>query len=130
MATDGPKIIDGDTAHDTYWGIMDMYDNSISLERIKQEFPIEANFFDDFENEIYLTSLALAYWEIGLMDDSLIEKVKHTISKGIGVKVWTEECDEKTGKQRQQALNRLLKKISQTNDKVRKPKKYRKDIRM
>jgi glycine dehydrogenase len=26
MATDGVKIIDGDTAYDTYWGIMDLCD--------------------------------------------------------------------------------------------------------
>ncbi len=125
MATDGPKIIDGDTAHDTYWGIMDLYDNEVSLERIKQEFPFNVDDYDDFEYEIYITSLALAFWEIGLMNDSLLKKVNDTIIKGVGVKVWTEECDEKTGKQRHQALNRLIKKISKENEKVRKPKKYR-----
>jgi len=125
MATDGPKIIDGDTAHDTYWGVMDMYDSEVSLDKIKREFPYDTDYGDDFENEIYLTSLALAFWEIGLMNDSLLDKVNKTISKGVGVKVWTEECDEKTGKQRQQALNRLIKKISKENEKIRKPKKYR-----
>ena len=125
MATDGPKIIDGDTAHDTYWGIMDLYDNEVDVEKIKQEFPYDVD-YDDFDYEIYLTSLALAFWEIGLMDDLLLKKVNETIAKGVGVKEWTEECDEKTGKQRQQALNRLIKKISVQNEKIRKPKKYRK----
>lgn len=126
MATDGPKIIDGDTAHDTYWGIMDLYDNEVELEKIKQQFPYDADWFDDFDYEIYLTSLALAFWEIGLMDDLLLTKVNDTITKGVGVKVWTEEADEKTGKQRQRVLDRLLKKIRGKNEKIRKPKKYRK----
>ncbi|WP_282075601.1 hypothetical protein [Maribacter aquivivus] len=126
MATDGPKIIDGDTGHDTYWGIMDMYDNGISLEKIKIKFPFDIDYFDEFDFEIYITSLALAFWEIGLINDLLLKKVNETISKGIGVKVWTEECDKNIGKKRQQALNRLLKKISKSNEKIRKPKKYRK----
>jgi len=125
MATNGPKIIDGDTAHDTYWGIMDLYDNDASVEKIKKEFPFDID-YDDFDYEIYLTSLALAFWEIGLMNDTLLKKVKDTISKGIGVKVWTEECDVKTGKKRHLELNRLIKKISIKNEKIRKPKKYRK----
>jgi hypothetical protein len=126
MATDGPKVIDGDTAHDTYWGIMDLYDNEVDTEKIKQEFPYDVDYYDDFDYEIYLTSLALAFWEIGLMDDLLLTKVNDIIAKGVGVKVWTEECDEKTGKQRQQVLERLLKKIRVKNEKIRKPKKYRK----
>ncbi|GAA4106184.1 hypothetical protein GCM10022393_00490 [Aquimarina addita] len=128
MATDGPKIIDGDTAHDTYWGIMDMYDNEISVKKIQKEFLHDIDYYDDFDYEIYLTSLALAFWEIGLMNDSLFQKVNDTILKGVGVKVWTEECNEKIGKQREQALNRLIKKISVKNEKIRKPKKYRKVI--
>ncbi|MCO6491979.1 MAG: hypothetical protein J5I98_26415 [Phaeodactylibacter sp.] len=36
MATDGPKIIDGDLAHDTYWGIMDKYD--VDFERFEDVF--------------------------------------------------------------------------------------------
>ncbi|MCU4155087.1 hypothetical protein J1N10_03815 [Carboxylicivirga sp. A043] len=125
MATDGPKIIDGDTAHDTYWGIMDLYDNEVDLEKIKEEFPFDVD-YDDFDYENYLTSLALAFWEIGLMNDSLLKKVSNTIAKGVGVKVWTEECDKKTGRQRELALNRLIKKISVENVKIRKPKKKRK----
>ena len=46
MATDGVKIIDGDTANDTYWGIMDLYDSQANLELIEKEFPI--NEADDF----------------------------------------------------------------------------------
>ena len=40
MATDGVKIIDGDTAHDTYWGIMDLYDSEADYVIINKEFPL------------------------------------------------------------------------------------------
>ena len=36
MATDGVKIIDGDTAHDTYWGIMDLYESAADFNTIKK----------------------------------------------------------------------------------------------
>jgi len=41
LATDGTKIIDGDTAHDTYWGIMDLYDSGGEIQMILNEFPLE-----------------------------------------------------------------------------------------
>ena len=50
MATDGTKLIDGDTAHDTYWGIMDLYDSEAELNMILNEFPLEQpDYFDAFE---------------------------------------------------------------------------------
>lgn len=125
MATDGIKIVDSDTAHDTYWGIMDLYDSGVDLETIKEEFPIDSELFDDYDYELYLTSLALAYWEIGIMNDVLIKEIKNVVEKGESVKLWTEECDKKTGNQRQQVLNRLIKKICKQNEKIRKPKKYK-----
>lgn len=125
MATDGIKILDSDTAHDTYQGIMDLFDNGADLEKIKDEFPIELELFDDYQYELYLTSLALAFWEIGIMNDSLIKKVKSIIEKEESIKLWTQECDKNTGNQRRQLLNRLINKISKPNEKVRKPKKYK-----
>lgn len=57
MSTDGTKIIDGDTAHDTYWGIMDLYDSGADLEIILAKFPlVQKEFYDEFDNEIYVTS--------------------------------------------------------------------------
>lgn len=125
MATDGINIIDSDTSRDTYMSIMDMYDSNIDIKRIKEEFPFDIEAFDDYDYELYLTSLAQAFWEIGLMDESLLKKVKGIVEKGISVKVWTDECDEKTGRKRQQVLNRFITKISKKNDKIRSPKKYR-----
>jgi hypothetical protein len=127
MATDGVKIIDGDTAHDTYWGIMDLYDNGADFDTINNEFPlIQAEYFDDFDNEIYVTSIALALWEIGQMTEDKLTYVKSVIDKGACVKVWTDEYDPKEGKARQKELDKFWKKISQTNTKVRARKKFRK----
>jgi len=127
MATDGVKIIDGDTAHDTYWGIMDLYDSGVSVEDIKKknQFP-QNDYFDDFEYEIYATSYALAIWEIGGMTDDILQELRKIIDKGVGVETWAEEIDSKAGKQRQKELDKLWKKISEPNVKIRARKKYRK----
>ena len=126
MATDGVKIIDGDTAHDTYWGIMDLYDSQADFETIEKEFPIyQRDYFDDFDNEIYVTACALAFWEIGQMNETKLDFVKSVIGKGACVKEWTEESD-KNGKARQKEIDKLWKKISQANHKIRPRKIYRK----
>lgn len=126
MATDGVKIIDGDTAHDTYWGIMDLYDSGANFDTINKEFPIiQADYFDDFDNEIYVTSCALALWEMGQMTDDKLVYIKSIIDKGTCVKEWTEN-NEKEGKARQKELDKFWGKISQTNTKIRARKKYRK----
>jgi hypothetical protein len=127
MATDGVKIIDGDTAYDTYWGIMDLYDSGVSIEDIKKENPFPQNdYFDDFEYEIYATSYALAIWEIGEMTDEILQELRKIIDKGVGVETWTEEINLKAGKQRQKELEKLWTKISKPNIKIRARKKYRK----
>lgn len=126
MATDGTKIIDGDTAHDTYWGIMDLYDSEAESDMILNEFPLEQlDYFDDFDNEIYVTSCGLAYWEIGLMTSKRVEYIENIISKNACVEEWT-KLSEKEGKSRKSVLTRFLNKIKKENTKVRKPKKYRK----
>jgi len=126
MATDGVKIVDGDTAHDTYWGIMDLYDSQADFKTIEKEFPlIQPDYFDDFDNEIYVTSCALALWEIGQMTQNKLEFIKNVIDKGACVKVWFEE-NERDGKARQKELDKFWKKINQTNNKIRARKKYRK----
>jgi hypothetical protein len=127
MATDGVKIIDGDTAHDTYWGIMDLYDNGATVETISTRIPFpQPDFFDDFDYEIYTTAYALAFWEIGFITDEIIQEVKRVIEKGACVKVWAEEYDVKEGKARQKELDKLWNKINTPNQKVRKRKKYKK----
>jgi hypothetical protein len=127
MATDGVKIIDGDTAHDTYWGIIDLYDNGATVEIIKEKMPFpQPDYYDDFDYEIYTTAYALAFWEIGFITHDIINEVKKVIEKGACVKEWTESCDEKQGNARQKELDKLFKKINEPNTKVRKRKKYKK----
>lgn len=125
MATDGVKIIDGDAAHDNYWGIMDLYDSDIELNQIEKDFPLEeVDYYNDFENEIHLTSIGLAYWEIGIMTPDRLDLIKKVIGRGACIKEWA-DYDEKEGKARARVLKRYIKKISQVNSKVRKRKKYR-----
>ncbi len=126
MATDGTKIIDGDTAHDAYWGIMDLYDSDAEMQIILRDFPLEQpEYFDDFDNEIYVTSCGLAYWELGLMTPERIDFIKEVISKGACIKEWT-LYSEKDGKSRKSTLKRYLDKIEKPNEKFRKRKKFRK----
>lgn len=128
MATDGIKIIDGDLARDTYDQIMDLYDSDANIETIRKEVPFVKDDYEpdtDFYHEIFVTSYALAFWEIGEITDDIINEVKRVIDLKAGVKVWTEECDENEGKKRQRELDKLLKKISKPNQKIRKRKKYK-----
>ena len=126
MATGGIKIIDGDRAHDTYWGIMDLYDSGADFESINKEFPlVQSDYLDDFDNEIYVTSCALALWEMGQITDEQLKYVKSIIGKGSCVREWS-KYGEKEGKARQKELDKFWKKISTSNEKVRKRKKYRK----
>jgi len=126
MSTDGVKIIDGDTAHDTYWTIMDLYDSGATIETIRAEVPFpNDDYYDDFDSEVYITSYALAIWEIGHMTNDVLQEVKRVIDKGVCVKIWTEEHGIKFGRQRQKELAKLWNKISTTNQKIRKRKKYK-----
>ncbi len=75
---------------------MDLYDSGADFDTINKEFPlIQAYHFDDFDNEIYVTSCALALWEMGQMTEEKLTYVKSIIDKGACVIVWTEECDLK-----------------------------------
>jgi hypothetical protein len=126
MSTDGVKIIDGDTAHDTYWGIMDLYDSGASIEIIREKIPFpQPDYYDDFDYEVYTTAYALAVWEIGHITDEILQEVKRVIAKGACVSVWTEHHGEEAGKARQKELDELWIKISAENKRVRKRKVYK-----
>ena len=129
MATDGFKIIDSDTARNTYWGIMDLYDSGAEFKTIKIEFPLkQRDYFDDFDNEIYITSCALALWEIGEISTYELKYVKSIIEKGACVKEWTINS-KKDGLGRKKELDKFWKKITEPNSKVRQRKKYKKIVR-
>jgi hypothetical protein len=126
MSTDGVKIIDGNTAHDTYWNIMDLYDRGATFETINSKVPFpQSDYYDDFDYEIYTTSYALAIWEIGLMTDDVLQEVKKVILRGACVNAWTNDHGIKLGKQRQKELDKLWNKIVVANEKIRKRKKFK-----
>jgi hypothetical protein len=126
MSTDGVKIIDGDTAHDTYWGIMDLYDSGADFNTINNEYPIiQTDYLDAFDNEIYVTACALALWEIGQMTHERLEYVKSVIDKGASIAEWSLE-NKKLGINRKKELDKFWRKINQVNNKIRPRKKYRK----
>lgn len=125
MATDGVNIIDGDSAHDTYWSIMNLYDDGATIKTIRKKISFkEENPYDAFDYEIHTTAYALAIWEIGGMTTEILEEIKSVIAKGACVKVWTEECDEESGKARQEVLNKFWQKISTPNLNIRERKTY------
>lgn len=126
MAIDGVKIINSDLAHDAYWGIMDLYDSGIDFAHIEERFPLnKLDYFDDVDNEIYITACALAYWELGKLTPEMLLLVKAVIEKGAGVELWIENSD-KEGKARKRELENFWKKVSHENAKIRQPKIYRK----
>ncbi|WP_276481720.1 hypothetical protein [Paraflavitalea pollutisoli] len=125
MATDGVKIIDGDTAHDIYWGIMDMYDNDEPLESIRYTFPFPGDdHFDAFHYEVYVTAYAFALWEIGGVTDDVVAEVQAVIKAGACVAEWTAHYGEEAGKARQAELDNLWTQITQPNPAIRPRKRY------
>jgi len=115
MATDGPEIIDGDIAFDVYWDIMDLYDSDVDIETIKTEIPFVRHNYgidDHFHHEVFVTSYALAFWEIGSMNDEILNEVRSVIGKGACVKDWAKD-GPKAAITRQKELDKLWKKISQ-----------------
>lgn len=129
MAIDGIKIIDSDTAHDVYSGIMDLYDGGADLPTIEATFPLDNAEYrsDALDHELYVTACGLALWEIGLMDAHKLAFIRSVIVKGAFIKAW--DADGPDGKARQKELDRYWKKISQPNQKIRGRKKYRKVTR-
>jgi hypothetical protein len=128
MATDGTKIIDGDLARDIYNGILDLYDSEIDIDIIKKEFPFIRSDYgndSDFYHEIFVTAYALAFWEIGEMNAQILNEIKRVVEAGAGIRVWSEEAGEASGRNRRKELDKLLNKISAPNLRIRKRKKYR-----
>ncbi len=118
--------MDGDRAHDTYWGIMDLYDSGADIATIENEFPlVQPDYIDAFDNEIYVTSCALALWQIGRMTDEKLHYIKSIIDKGSFINEWSKHSP-KEGKARQKELDRFWRKISAPNTRIRARKKYRK----
>eukprot|EP01035_Chromulina_nebulosa_P009510 gene9510-12841_t len=77
---------------------MDLYDSNVDIKTIKKEIPFEKSQYgidDDFYHEIFVTSYALAFWEIGELTSEILEEVHTVIKIGAGVRLWTEQADVK-----------------------------------
>jgi hypothetical protein len=128
MATDGVKIIDGDSAYDIYASFTDAYNegaDGTALRKMYEQDKLQYS-FDDSEYEICVTVYALALWEVGELNPEILREVEAVIAKGAGVSDWAEQVDEKAGKARQKELDKLWAKINKPNPKIRKRKKYSK----
>ena len=124
MATDGVKIIDGDLASDIHGTFMEMYDAGATISKIKAavEEPLDEE--EGFDYEIYITVYALALWQTGNLTPDIIAEVDAAISRGAGIRVWTEECGVKEGQKRQRELEKLQAKLSLPNPKIRQRRVY------
>jgi hypothetical protein len=125
MATDGVKIIDGDYAHDVYHIFMDLYDAQKPLVEIKEEVEQLRAGNDALDNEIFITTYALALWEIGKLTPATLHEVKQAIELGAFATYLADEQDVKMANQRRQVLTRFWNKISQPNLRPRRPKNYK-----
>ena len=126
MAVFGVDIFDADGANETYRGIMGLYNSGAEIELIEKEYPLKArDDNDDFDNELYITVCAFAYWELGLLDESRLAFVKSVLEKGETVRKWMEE-DKRLGEQRELVLKKYWDKISRPPKRIKKRKRFEK----
>ena len=127
MATDGIKIIDGDLAYDLYAHFMEMFNAGADVETLHEQFIQDKKecSFDKFDYEICVTVYALAFWEIGMLTEEVLDEVKAVVSEKGTVNRWS-EVDEDAGIERQEKLNKFIEKISVPNTKPKKRKRDKK----
>lgn len=128
MAIDGVKIIDSDWANDIYSIFMELYDSNFTINEIIIEInKLKNECVDEIEEEIFYTTFALAMWEIGEIEEEIINIVESIIQNERGLKKWREESEE-LYLLRKKELNKFYKKIHTPKEKIRKRKKYLKVV--
>lgn len=128
MATDGTNIIDGDLAIELYADFIHQYNQGVNIEAMLQEYEdskVEYG-FDAFSYEIYITTMALAFWEIGELTPNVKKDAEDVVRLNACAKSWTDEVGEEAGKDREKVLAQFLEKIGTPNPKVKKRKKPKK----
>ncbi|UOQ66887.1 hypothetical protein [Hymenobacter volaticus] len=124
MATDGVKIVDGDYAYDIYYTFMDLFDAGHTPAFIAEKLAELRIDNDDFDEEIFITTYALALWETGWLTPEVLLKVEEAIAKNAFAKYLIEKEQKPVlARSRQQVLERFWLKINQPNLKIKKPKK-------
>ena len=78
MGLDGTKILDGDTAWCEYNHFVDLYDEGYSFEQLRAKFPFIGSAYENLklDKEIYVTSIGLAYWEVGMLTEQDLAFIK------------------------------------------------------
>lgn len=127
MSVDGTGILESDLAHGVYNKVLDLFDSGLDYSDIENslgEFEEWVN-DDEFDRDIYLTAKAQAYWEIGLLPNTLIKQIKSAIDDEKGMEEW-KDCSEEDYQQRKEVLKAFFTQISSPNKKPRARKVYKK----
>jgi len=128
MATDGLKIIDSDVSHDTYTTIIGLFGSGLDKSAVLKQYPFKLHVYGqdlDYYHELFVTAYALAFWEIGWLDDEILTEVQKVIKNGATVSAWEEEYGISIAKKRQKILTQFLQKISKQNTRPRTIRKYK-----
>lgn len=127
MAVDGPGIVESDPAHDIYNLVLDLYDAGVDVHEILTKFNSHRYSLDGplFE-QIHLTAGALALWEIGLLDDTLVEEIKQSIESGKGLADWRDKIGDDS--HRRKALTSFLRKVCKPRKRPRPRKRHSKVV--
>lgn len=124
MAIDGTNILESDLSIDVQNEILDRYDSGQSADEIKSYLKNKLQkLSSSLDFEIYISTVCLTLWKIGLLDDYFVKQLETIVENGAD-RTWG-EIDKTAISQRNIALQKLLKKVSTPILKVRKPRKYK-----
>lgn len=130
MAIDGINILESDFGIDIQNEIFDLYDQGETESEIRTYLWSEfQKITDSLDVEIFITSGCLALWQIGMLDDDFLKQLE-AIDKNGADKFWLDHFDLQTFEKRNVVIHQLFIKVSTTNGKVRKQKKYQKQLNL
>jgi len=120
----GISILSDDTSRDIYDSYMQMYNESLAHEDIREQLFDEcAEMLDDVDDgPLFWLGFAKAQWECGALQDDVYQRVKTIIDTGAELVRW-EEAGAKVLNKRKQVLQEFLEKISTPKEKPRKRRK-------
>ena len=126
MSVDGTGILESDLAYGVYNKVLDLFDSGLDYSDIESSLDEFEEWVDDeFDRDIYLTAKAQAYWEIGLLPNTLIKQIKSAIDDEKGMEEW-KDCSEKDYQERKELLKAFFTQISSPNKTPRARKVYKK----
>lgn len=129
MPVSGSGVLDSDTAHDGYHGVLDRYDANMPMKRIHEwlaAFEAEVVSMDDpLELECLLAATVKVLWEIGHLDGERVQRLQRLIGVGKSRALWASDGGSpELAKARDGVLNRLLKQVAEPKAKPRSRRRY------